>query len=281
MLQSTMSPARTRLAGSSKARSSRSPTRTWTRTWWPRNSTSSHWPRNLASPSPGGAPTRMCSGRMPTVTWGAIEPGAGTGEALRSRQRERARPQDRAVAVPLEGHLDQVHRRAADEARHEDVGGMLVQGARRTGLLEHSSVHDRHPGAHRECLGLVVRHGDDRGPQLPVESTELGPGLEALAGVQVRERVVEQEDGGRVAHDRAPDRRRAGLRRPRARAASARAGDPAPSTRRRPTRGAGSRRRACGGCGARSRGSPGPPGADTGRSPRRPWPRCARPAERR
>ncbi len=53
---------------------------------------------------------------------------------------------------------------------------------------------------HGHGLHLVVGHVDEGGAQALVQLADLGAGLHAQLGVQVRERLVEQEDG-RVAHD--------------------------------------------------------------------------------
>ena len=71
-----------------------------------------------------------------------------------------------ACARPV-GHrrLQQVHRRAADEVRHEDVGGPLVHVLRRPHLLQLARRHDRDPVAERHRLDLVVGHVDRRDVQ--------------------------------------------------------------------------------------------------------------------
>jgi hypothetical protein len=54
-------------------------------------------------------------------------------------------------------------------------------------------------------LDLVVGHVDHGRAQLAVQARQLDPGLGAQGGVQVRQRLVEQEHGG-LAHDGAADR---------------------------------------------------------------------------
>ena len=58
--------------------------------------------------------------------------------------------------------------------------------------------------AERHRLDLVVGDVDHRRLQPRVQRRELGAGRDAQLGIEVRQRLVEQE-GGRVAHDRAAD----------------------------------------------------------------------------
>ena len=60
-------------------------------------------------------------------------------------------------------------------------------------------------GAHRHGLDLVVGDVDDRRPEPLVEAGDLGAGLDAQLGVEVRERLVHEEDRG-LADDRPAER---------------------------------------------------------------------------
>ena len=106
---------------------------------------------------------------------------------------------------PVDDAGHEVHRRRADEAGDEHVDRPLVQLARRGDLLEHALAQHGDTVAERHRLGLVV--GDvDRGRLHPaVHPQDLGAHLAAQLGVEVRQRLVEQEGVG-VAHDRTPHR---------------------------------------------------------------------------
>ena len=67
------------------------------------------------------------------------------------------------------------------------------------------SSHDRDAVAHRHRLDLVVRDVDRRHAERALEPGDLGAHLHAQLGVEVRERLVHQEDL-RLADDRAAQR---------------------------------------------------------------------------
>jgi hypothetical protein len=67
------------------------------------------------------------------------------------------------VALHLGG--EEVHRRRADEAGHEQVHGVVVELIRCVDLLEHARAHDGDAVAQGHGLGLVVGDVDRRGPQ--------------------------------------------------------------------------------------------------------------------
>ena len=148
------------------------------------------------------------------------------------RQREvlRARAEDHLLAVFARrvracsgtltpaGHLDlrapcvaphrpgqEIHRGRADEARDEEVRGLVVELERLAALLDHAVAHHDDLVGHRHRLDLVVGHVDRRGLQALVQLLQLGAHRHAQLGVEVRERLVEQEHL-RVAHDAAPHR---------------------------------------------------------------------------
>ena len=72
-------------------------------------------------------------------------------------------------------------------------------------LLEHAVAHRRDPVAHRHRLDLVVRDVDGRRADLVLQSPDLRPRLRAQLRVEVRERLVHEEDL-RLAHERAAER---------------------------------------------------------------------------
>jgi hypothetical protein len=106
---------------------------------------------------------------------------------------------------PWVGAVDEVHRRAADETGHEQVGRVVVEVAGAVDLLEVRLVpgdlaQHRHPVAHRHGLGLVVGDVERGGAETLLEQPDLGPHLHPQLGVEVGQRLV-HEEGGRLAHD--------------------------------------------------------------------------------
>ncbi len=95
----------------------------------------------------------------------------------------------------------EVHRRRADEARHEHRGRVLVHVHRRADLLGASGVHHQHALRERHRLDLVVRDVEARGAEAPMQLLDLEAHLHAQLGVEIRKRLVEQEHRG-LAHDR-------------------------------------------------------------------------------
>ena len=96
---------------------------------------------------------------------------------------------------------DEVHRRRAHEAGDEEVGRAVVDRLRLVELLQLALVHDRDARGERHRLDLVV--GDvDRGlADAVVQLLDLGAHLDAELGVEVGERLVEEEER-RVADQR-------------------------------------------------------------------------------
>ena len=78
----------------------------------------------------------------------------------------------------------------------DEIGARaLVDLLGRVDLLDHAAVHDRDAVRHRERLLLVVRHVDERDPDVALDVLQLD--LQALAQLQVEraERLVEQQHG--------------------------------------------------------------------------------------
>ena len=97
---------------------------------------------------------------------------------------------------------EQVHGGAADEAGDEHVLRLLVQVARGADLLQDAVLQHGDAVAHREGLGLVVRDVDRGDAEAALERRDLGAGLHAQLGVEVRQRLVHEEHL-RLTHDRA------------------------------------------------------------------------------
>ena len=114
----------------------------------------------------------------------------------------RLRPQRAAVLDP---GLDEVHGRRADEAGHEAVGRLRVELEGLAHLLHPAVFHHDDPIAERHGLDLVVGHVDGGGLEAVVQALELDAHLHPELGVQVGQRLVEQEHLG-MADDGASDR---------------------------------------------------------------------------
>ena len=69
-------------------------------------------------------------------------------------------------------------------------------------MLQPALVHDGDAGGERHRLDLVVRHVDHGLAEPLVEFLDLGAHLDAQLGVEVGERLVEEEEQ-RIAHERA------------------------------------------------------------------------------
>ncbi len=92
----------------------------------------------------------------------------------------------------------------AHEARDERVARLLVELARRAFLRDGRLVHHDDAVGDRHRLGLVVRDVDDRQRQALLQLADLLAHLPAQPRVQVRQRLVEQQDRG-LEHERARD----------------------------------------------------------------------------
>ena len=94
---------------------------------------------------------------------------------------------------------------AAEEAGDEAGRRAVVELERRADLLDPAGVEDDDPVGHRHRLDLVVGDVDRGGLQALVQGLDLGAHVDPQLGVEVGERLVEQEDL-RVAHDGAAHR---------------------------------------------------------------------------
>ena len=145
----------------------------------------------------------MCSGRTPRVTASpTFSPSAWTGTVIG------VPPGRVTVAVPPstagDRRLHEVHLRRADEAGDEQVGRMVVELERGADLLDDAALqhHDLVGQGHR--LDLIVGHVDHGGVEIVMQLGDLDAHLHAQRGVEIRQRLVEEEDLG-VAHNGAAD----------------------------------------------------------------------------
>ena len=100
--------------------------------------------------------------------------------------------------------VEEIHLGRADEACHEQVGGVVEHLLRRADLLDEAVLHDNDAVAQRHGLGLVVGHIDKGGVDALAQLDQLGAHLIAQLGVQIAQRLVHQEHGG-VTDDGAAD----------------------------------------------------------------------------
>src|SRR5439155_4600399 len=96
--------------------------------------------------------------------------------------------------------VDDVHRRAPDELRDEEIGRPLVYGVWRAELLEPAGVEHGDAVAHGHGLGLVVGDEDRCHAELLLKRLELRPRMRAQLRVEVRERLIHEEHS-RLADD--------------------------------------------------------------------------------
>ena len=114
-------------------------------------------------------------------------------------------PHQRAARRRLLDHAGQdVHPGTADEAGHEQVGGVFVQLKRRADLLDHAASQHHDAVGQGHGLDLVVGDIDHGRAQRAMQARELVAHLDPQGGVQVRQGLVKQEHL-RLAHDGAAD----------------------------------------------------------------------------
>ncbi len=106
-----------------------------------------------------------------------------------------------AALAHLAGH--EVHQ--AHEIRDHAVGGTGIDLERRPVLLHASEIHDRDLVRQRQRLGLVVGDVDESDPGAALQFLELGAHALAQLGVEIGQRLVEQQDVG-LDHQRAGER---------------------------------------------------------------------------
>ena len=116
-----------------------------------------------------------------------------------------ARERREAVLGAVEPGRHDVHRRRAEETRDEHARRTAIDLERRADLRDPAVVHDADAVAERHRLDLVVGDVDHRRFEPAMELRDLLAGRGAQARVEVRERLVEEEDLG-IAHDGAAER---------------------------------------------------------------------------
>ena len=168
------------------------------------------WIRSSVS-APVGSTTMISAGTVVSPAGGkrqmfgphAIGHGLAFGAYVaEERPAHAARDLDERAAITAPHRaVDDVHRRRADELRDEEIAGPVVELERRADLLDAAVVHHHDPVGHRHRLDLVVRHVDGRRLEPLVQRLDLGAHRDAELGVEIGQRLVEQEDLG-IADDR-------------------------------------------------------------------------------
>ena len=111
------------------------------------------------------------------------------------RDRRRAEHDDELAVTPVDARFEHVHRRAADEAGDEHVDRVVVQLLRRRHLLQLGLPHHGDAIPHRHRLDLVVRDVDGRDGEVALDLLDVRAHLHPQLRVQVRQRLVHEEDG--------------------------------------------------------------------------------------
>ena len=104
------------------------------------------------------------------------------------------------LADPVQGNVKEIHLWGANEASDEFVVWLVVKIHRGVDLLDVAQFHDDDAGAHGHGFHLIVGDIDEGGLEFLMEFGDLRSHLGAQFGVQVRKRLIQQEDF-RVTHD--------------------------------------------------------------------------------
>ena len=91
---------------------------------------------------------------------------------------------ERAVIADLA--IEEVHRRAADEAGDEEIDRLVVDRVRRIELLDDAVAHDRDPVGQRHGLDLVVCHVDHRVLEALMQALDLDAQVRPQLRIEVR-----------------------------------------------------------------------------------------------
>ena len=164
----------------------------------PRSST-----RSTTTSTPPESVRSSCSGRMPKVT----SDSPASYSLVRSSRSSSSVESPILTPSAVIGSGHQVHRGRSDEAGDEGVGRLVVELVGRGELLQLAEPQHGHPVAHRHGLDLVVGDVDGGDAEPALQRGDLGAGLHAQLGVEVRQRLVHAEDLRLAARWRGPSRR--------------------------------------------------------------------------
>ena len=157
----------------------------WRKLSAPTGSTPSTCARSCSAPSDAGSPRPHLAILGP--------------EANRRGVGRNGGQRDRALQLAA-AERQEVHRRRADEAGDEGRGRLLVDVERRAELLDLAGIHHHQHVGQRHRLQLVVGDIDRGDAETALQVLDLDAHLAAQLGVEVGQRLVEQEDL-RIAHD--------------------------------------------------------------------------------
>ena len=177
----------------------------------PSGSTESSDPGSTSA-SPGSA-IETSSGRKPRTTASAILRRLGEIRSRRHRGSRRLPPRRCAPSSTQQPAFDRVHRRRADKSGDEQIRRSVVEHLRRVVLFDRARVQHRDARRHRHRFDLVVRDVDHGGPEFGVQALDLDAHLGPQLGVEIGQRLVEQEDRRPCARWRARSRRAGAARR--------------------------------------------------------------------
>ena len=96
--------------------------------------------------------------------------------------------------------IEHVHRRRADEARHEQIVGAVIKLEWCAHLLDDAVMQHDDLVGHGHGFHLVMRHIDGGGLQPLMQFLDFGAHLHAQFGIEIGQRLIEQEDF-RIADD--------------------------------------------------------------------------------
>ena len=88
--------------------------------------------------------------------------------------------------------IEEIHRRAADEACREQASGPIIEIGGPAVLLDAATAHQDDTVSHAHGFGLVMGHIDHRDPQTLLQGADLAAQLLPKLGIQIGERLVEQ-----------------------------------------------------------------------------------------
>src|ERR1700722_1401519 len=142
-------------------------------------------PRSMLSPS------LTASGRMPKMTLAPSDNGRMV-VTFENNSAHAVHPLDRA--------FKEIHGRRAHKIGDEEIGRRIVNLHGRPDLLQLAILQDSNLGRKRHRLDLIVRDIDDRCSGLLMKPLDLDTHVDAKLGVEIRERLVEQEHL-RLAHE--------------------------------------------------------------------------------
>ena len=143
-----------------------------------------------------------CSGHH--AEFGRAGAGAGRHTNL-SRSPARENDACRSAVYRCDVDAEKVHARRTDEGGDKFVRRLVVKLERRADLRNDSVVENDDLVGQSHRLRLVMRHIDHRRAKIGVELRQLEAHLHAQFRIEVRQRLVEQENLG-LAHQRPADR---------------------------------------------------------------------------